>query len=312
MSAPPQTRTSGRPWRRGGTLAGRQRRDGWVMVAPTTAAILALGVFPLVYSLTLSFRRWDLQNRDPAHPFVGFANYADAVADSRIWAAFQNTLLITLVGVGLEFLLGLGLALVLIDELRGKRFVIPLLMLPVMMVPVVVALSWRLLWDAQYGPVNHLLGVVSGRDVTIAWLAEKNTAMVAILTTEIWQWTPFMFLILLAGLAGVNAELYDAAALDGAGWWHALLDITLPALSPVIAVAILFRALDAFKIFDVIFLFTQGGPGTSTETLSWYIYLLGLKSFRLGYAAAVSYLVVIFLTLAATAYAARFLRGEPA
>ena len=280
------------------------------MALPAIVAIAGMGVYPLVYSLTLSFRRWDLQL--PGRPFVGLDNYADALADDRVWAALENTLILSVAGVGLELVLGLGLALVLVDELRGKRFVIPLLMLPVMMVPVVVALSWRLLWEAQYGPVNYFLGLIPGRDGNIGWLSQTDTAMVAILVTEVWQWTPFMFLILLAGLAGVNPDLYDAAALDGAGWWRTLRDITLPAIAPVLAVAVLFRWMDAFKLFDLVFMFTQGGPGTSTETVSWYVYQLGLRFFRMGYAAALSYLVVIFLTVVATIYVSVVMREEPA
>jgi multiple sugar transport system permease protein len=221
-----------------------------------------------------------------------------------------NTVLLVVGGVALQFVLGLGLALVVVDELRGKRFIIPLLMLPVMMVPVVVALGWRILWDSQFGAINHILSFVLRRDVDILWLTNKWTALFAILVTDVWQWTPFMFLILLAGLSSLNPELYEAAALDGAGWWQELREITLPGLAPVIAVAIIFRALDAFKIFDQIFMLTQGQPGTSTETISWYIYQVGYKFFSMGYAAAISYLLVIFLTVAATIYAARFLREE--
>jgi multiple sugar transport system permease protein len=246
----------------------------------------------------------------PERPFVGFANYAEALTDERAWAALRNTLVLSVGGVTLEFLLGLGLALVLIDELRGKRFIIPLLMLPVMMVPVIVGLAWRLLWESQNGPINYFLGLIPGWDRQITWLTQPNTALVAILVTEVWQWTPFMFLILLAGLAGVNPDLYDAAALDGAGWWRTLRDITLPAIAPVLAVVILFRWMDAFKIFDFIWMFTQGGPGTSTESISWYVYQLGLKFFRMGYASAMSYLVVIFLTIVATVYVALALREE--
>jgi multiple sugar transport system permease protein len=221
-----------------------------------------------------------------------------------------NTLLLVIVGTAIQFVLGLGLALVVVDELRGKRFIIPLLMLPVMMVPVVVALGWRLLWDSQYGPINHILSFILRRDVDILWLTQKWPALFAILVTDVWQWTPFMFLILLAGLSSLNPELYEAAALDGAGWWEELREITLPGLAPVIAVAILFRALDAFKIFDQIFMLTQGQPGTSTETISWYIYQVGYKFFNMGYAAAVSYLLLIFLTAVATVYAGRFLSEE--
>jgi multiple sugar transport system permease protein len=279
------------------------------MASPTIGVILALGIFPLLYSLVLSFQRRDLQHPNEDQ-FVGLANYAAALVDPRVLSAMTNTLLLVVVGIAIQFVLGLGLALVVVDELRGKRFIIPLLMLPVMMVPVVVALGWRLLWDSQYGPINQILSIILRRDVDILWLTQKWPALFAVLVTDVWQWTPFMFLILLAGLSSLNPELYEAAALDGAGWWEELREITLPGLAPVIAVAILFRALDAFKIFDQIFMLTQGQPGTSTETISWYIYQVGYKFFNMGYAAAVSYLLLIFLTVVATVYASRFLSEE--
>jgi multiple sugar transport system permease protein len=292
-----------------GSLAAHERRTGWLMTAPTIAAILALGLFPLLYTLALSFQNKNLQQQG-ADAFVGLANYGAALADPRVHVAMINTILLVVVGIAVQFVVGLGLALIVADELRGKRFLIPLLMLPVMMVPVVVALGWRLLWDSQFGPVNHILSAILHRDVDILWLTSKWTAMFAILVTDIWQWTPFMFLIMLAGLSGLNPELYEAAALDGAGWWQQLREITLPGLAPVIAVAILFRALDAFKLFDQIFMLTQGQPGTSTETISWYIYQIGYKFFNMGYASAVSYLLLIFLSIIGTLYATRFLRGE--
>jgi multiple sugar transport system permease protein len=279
------------------------------MVAPTLIAILALSIFPLVYSLTLSFQNRNLQQPN-ADQFVGLKNYAAALADPRVHGAMVNTLLLVVGGILLQLIIGLALALIVIDELRGKRFFIPLLMLPVMMTPVVVALGWRILWDSQYGAINQVLGVLARRDVDILWLTNRWTALFAILVTDVWQWTPFMFLILLAGLSALNPELYEAAALDGAGWWQEFREITLPGLAPVIAVAVIFRALDAFKIFDQIFMLTQGQPGTSTETISWYIYQVGYKFFNMGYAAAVSYLLVIFLTIAATVYVSRFLRED--
>jgi multiple sugar transport system permease protein len=279
------------------------------MAAPTIVVILALGIFPLLYSLVLSFQRRDLQHPNEDQ-WVGLGNYAAALVDPRVLSAMTNTLLLVIVGIAIQFVFGLGLALVVVDELRGKRFIIPLLMLPVMMVPVVVALGWRLLWDSQYGPINQILSIILRRDVDFLWLTQKWPALFAILVTDVWQWTPFMFLILLAGLSSLNPELYEAAALDGAGWWEELREITLPGLAPVIAVAILFRALDAFKIFDQIFMLTQGQPGTATETISWYIYQVGYKFFNLGYAAAVSYLLLIFLTVVATIYAGRFLSEE--
>lgn len=287
-------------------MAGRNRRDGWLLVLPTMILIIGLSIYPLIYSLWLAFHQWDLQT--PGHPLIWFDNFAAAFRDERLWAALQNTVFIVLVGVALEFLLGLGLALLLVDSVKIRRFVLPVFILPVMMVPVVVGLAWRMLWDNQYGAINALIRVFFGDDVNIVWLAHKDTAIFAMIVTQVWQWTPFMFVILLAALTSVNPELYEAAVLDGAGWWHSLIDITLPSIKPIIAVALLFRMLDAFKIFDLVYMFTQGAPGTSTETVSWYIYRLGFQFFRMGYASAISYLVLIFLSIVATAYVSLFLR----
>jgi multiple sugar transport system permease protein len=295
---------------RGPTFATRRRIEGWLLVVPAIILIVGLSIFPLIQSLLLSFQRWDLQSQE--HPFIGLQNYRDALTDPRVWGALQNTGIIVVAAVALEFLLGLGLALLFAGDFKGKRLAMPLLMLPVMVVPIVVGLTWRMLWDNQYGAINQTLSWIAGRDVNILWLAHRDSALFAMVVTDVWQWTPFMFLVLLAGLSSVNPELYEAAALDGAGWWQSLRDVSLPGIARVIAVAIIFRALDAFKIFDLVYMFTQGGPGTSTESISWYIYQLGFKFFRLGYASAVSFLVVILLTILATLYVGRFVRGSEA
>lgn len=276
------------------------------MVAPAVLLILGLGVYPLISAVALSFQKWELQSQD--RPFVGLANYREALADGRVWGSLENTAIFMVSAVTIELVLGFGLALLLVGEFRGKRLVLPLLMLPVMMVPVVVGLTWRTLWDNQYGAINAVLSAIAGEPVNILWLAQKNTAIAAMIVTDVWQWTPFMLLVLLAGLSAVNPDLYEAAALDGAGWWASLRDISLPGIAPVVAVAVLFRAMDAFKVFDLVFMFTQGGPGTSTETASWYIYQLGFKFFRLGYASAVAWLIVIILTVACTIYVRRFVK----
>jgi multiple sugar transport system permease protein len=294
----------------GPSFATKRRFEGWLLVLPALLLILGLSIVPLIQSLLLSFQRWDLQSQE--HPFVGLQNYRDVLLDPRVWAAFQNTGIIVVGAVAVEFLLGLGLALLFVGDFTGKRFAMPLLMLPVMVVPIVVGLTWRMLWDNQYGAINQTLSWIAGYEVNIIWLGHRNTALFAMIVTDVWQWTPFMFLVLLAALSSVNPELYEAASLDGAGWWQALRDVSLPGIARVIAVAILFRALDAFKVFDLVYMFTQGGPGTSTESISWYIYQLGFKFFRLGYASAVSFIVVIIMTIIATLYVARFVRGADA
>jgi multiple sugar transport system permease protein len=309
------------------SLASRRRRDGWLMVLPTVLLILALGIYPLLYSLRLAFYSWNLQ--PPQKGFNGLDNFRDALSDARLWGSLQTTLLIVIVGIALEFLFGLGLALLLVDATTLRRFVLPIFLLPVMMVPIVVGLTWRMLWDNQFGAINTILRKLFDHDlklsllgrswqildkepINIVWLGQTNSAKFAMIVTQVWQWTPFMFLILLAALSSVNPELYEAASLDGAGWFRSLWDITLPGISHIIAVAVLFRMLDAFKIFDLVYMFTQGGPGNSTETISWYIYELGFKFFRMGYASAISYLVLIMLSIAATLYVTAFLREEPA
>lgn len=292
--------------RRGLSLAGRQRRDGWLLVLPALILIIALSVYPLIYSLWLAFHQWDLQT--PGHPLIWLDNFRMALQDDRMWSALRNTGLIVVVGVGFEFLLGLGLALLLVDSPILKRFVLPIFILPVMMVPIVVGLAWRMMWDNQFGAVNAAIRFFFGNDVNIIWLGQTDTAIIAMIVTQVWQWTPFMFIILLAALSSVNPELLEAAVLDGANWWHSLIDITLPSIRHIIAVALLFRGLDAFKIFDLVYMFTRGGPGTSTETVSWYIYQLGFQFFRMGYASAISYLILIMLSIVATLYVARFVR----
>ena len=247
-----------RSWR-SPSFAGRRRREGWLLAFPAILIVLALAVYPLVYSLWLAFHQWDLQT--PGHPFVGLDNFRTAVQDDRVWMALKNTGVIVTVGIFFEFLLGLGLALLLVDTVHIRRILLPIVMLPVTMVPIVVGLTWRMMWDNQYGVVNALLRIPFGDDLNIIWLGQTRTAIIAMIVTQVWQWTPFMFLIMLAALSSVNPDLYEASALDGAGWWRQLLDITLPAIKGIIAVAVLFRALDAFKIFDLVYMFTQGGPG---------------------------------------------------
>jgi multiple sugar transport system permease protein len=270
----------------------------YIFVLPTVIMLLAIGLFPLLYSLGISFLQWDLQR--PGRRFIWFKNYSDALTDDRLWEALGHTLILIVVAVLAELILGLILAQTLNGPLPGKRFIIPLLLLPVVMAPLIVGYTWRMLWDTQYGPINQVLGWLLQRPVELVWLANPRTVYPAILLTEIWQWTPFMFLILLAGLSSINPELREAAALDGASGWQTFRHVTLPLIRPVMIIAILFRALDVFKLFDIVFALTGGGPGSQTETASLYVYILGFKNFRLGYTAAMSYILLVVVSVAIT------------
>ena len=280
------------------------RLSKYAMVAPSVVLIVSLTIFPILYLLWISLLDWDLQRAGRA--FVGLANYAGALQDRRMWEALAHTLLIMVVAVTAELVLGLVLAEVLAGALPGKRVVIPLLILPVIMSPIVAGYGWRMLWDTQYGPINQLLGWLLGRPVTLVWLINSKTVYFSLIVTEVWQWTPFMFLALLAGLVAISPEIHEAAAIDGAGRWQRFWQITLPLIRPLMLVALLIRALDVFKIFDTVFSLTFGGPGTFTETITLYVYLLGFRNFRLGYTAAMAVLVLALVSLATTALLRRF------
>jgi len=280
------------------------RLSKYAMVAPAVVLIVSLTIFPVLYLLWISLLDWDLQRAGRA--FVGLANYAGALQDRRMWEALAHTLLIMVVAVTAELVLGLVLAEVLAGPLPGKRVVIPLLILPVIMSPIVAGYGWRMLWDTQYGPINQLLGWLLGRPVTLVWLINSKTVYFSLIVTEVWQWTPFMFLALLAGLVAISPEIHEAAAIDGAGRWQRFWQITLPLVRPLMLVALLIRALDVFKIFDTVFSLTFGGPGTFTETITLYVYLLGFRNFRLGYTAAMAVLVLALVSLATTVLLRRF------
>lgn len=285
----PKTETGG---------SSRKRLTPWLFVAPCLVVIVLVTIFPLFYSLGLSTIKWEIALTEK--PFIGLGNYIALVHDARFLHSILITLIVVVVGVGTELVLGFTLAQILLEEMRGKRIIVAALLLPVMVMPVVVGYTWRLLWDAQYGPINQIIGWIIGRPFTFTWLAQTPTAMFVILVTEIWQWTPFMFLVFLSGLAVLDPEVFEAADIDGASGWDKLWHLTVPLLRPIIIVALLIRGLDALKFFDLIFTLTGGGPGNSTETISFFIYQTGYQFFRLGYGAAASFILLILLVVLLT------------
>lgn len=282
----------------GNRRSGQKRVTLWLFVAPCLIIILVVTIFPTVYSLGLSFFKWEVILKDK--PFIGLGNYIQLFKDARFVHSTLITAIVVVVGVGLELVLGFSLAQVLAGDIKGKRIIVAALLLPVMVMPVVVGYTWRLLWDAQYGPINQIIGWIIGRPFHYTWLSNPSTAMFAILVTEIWQWTPFMFLVVLSGLAALDPELFEAADIDGASGWDKLWHLTIPLMRPILIVAVLIRGLDALKFFDIIFTLTGGAPGTSTETLSFYIYQTGYQFFRLGYGAAGSFVLLIVLAILLT------------
>jgi multiple sugar transport system permease protein len=279
----------------------------WLMVLPAVAALLAVTVYPLVYSLRESFYRIEL-TFSPTPEWVGFKNYVDALTnDPRFWPAMGRSLYLVAFGVVIELALGFGLA-VLLNRLGPLRtLVTALLLVPVMIAPVAVAIEGVVIFNNSWGPLNYLLSRI-GVDGPV-WLGDRSVALNTILLADVWQWTPFVAIIMAAGLRTLPEDVYEAASVDGAGRWQQFRTLTLPLLQPLIIVTVLIRAMDIFKTFDTIFVMTGGGPGSATETASFYTYLQGLRFFSFGYAAAISYIQLIIITVVATILVRRIRKG---
>jgi len=280
------------------------------MVLPAVGVLLAITVFPLVYTLRLTVMSWELTTSFPAQ-FVGFQNFVRALSqDPRFWNAMMNTGVLVVVGVGLQTLIGTGLALEVHRLGRLRTPVLSLLMIPVMIAPVIAGFQFRMIYNDQFGPLNFLLDqATGGRFHGYAWLADPHVALGAVMFTDVWQWTPFMTLVVLAGLQAIPAELLEVAEVDGATGPQTLWRVTLPLLLPVIVIGILVRVMDTFKLFDIVYQLTAGGPGNVTETIAYYTYLQGFKFFSLGYTAALAFIQLAVITLIAQVFLRYLKRG---
>jgi multiple sugar transport system permease protein len=287
VSAP--TRVTAQPRRLG------ERGFKYLLVAPSIVVLLLIGVFPLVYLLVVSFQGITMTETDTG--FVGLRNYSMLFQDSRLWQALLHTVIFTAIALPIELILGLLLAQLFLDQLPGRPIFIALLVLPVVVSPIVSGATWSLMFDHRFGPINQIIGWIVGRETILLWTINPDLVYPAIIAAEVWQWTPFMFLLLLAALANVDASQLEAAAIDGAGYWRMFLRIVLPAIWPVMAIAILIRGLDLFRLFDIIWALTKGGPGTRTESISTFTYVKGFQQFETSYTAAVALLIIALLSV---------------
>jgi len=275
-----------------------ERNFRYLLVAPAIFLLLLIGVFPLIYLLLVSFQ--GITMTETSTDFIGADNFRQLFADKRLWQALLHTVILTAIALPIELLLGLAMAQLFLDRLPGRAIFIALLMLPVVVSPIVSGATWSLMFDHRFGPINQIIGWLLGAETTLLWTINPKLVYPAIVAAEVWQWTPFMFLLLLAALAGVDRSQLEAAAIDGASWWRTFFKIVLPAIRPVMTIAILIRGLDLFRLFDIVWALTKGGPGTMTETISMFAYIKGFQQFETSYTAAVALLVIV-LGCAATA-----------
>ena len=268
------------------------RHQRWLFPAPAVIFVLLMMIFPLSFTLWNSFSGWSLTAGRP-NTFIGPQNYFAILADARFWNAVWNTLYFTALAITVELVLGVAIALLLdAKDYRGKRVVTSILLLPMMATPVAVAMVWLLMFEPTAGVINYALGEL-GLPKPL-WIAGSNSVIPSLVLVDVWEWTPLITLIVLAGLAGLPSEPFEAARVDGASYWQILRRVTLPMLLPTISVAGLLRFIDCIKTFDIIYGMTGGGPGFSSETLNIYAYNQAFYYFNFGYASA---LLVIFFTI---------------
>ncbi|MGQ9734238.1 MAG: carbohydrate ABC transporter permease [Candidatus Bipolaricaulia bacterium] len=286
------------------TLSGwfSGRYAGRAFLAPTVILLLLLTIFPFLFALFLAFGKVSVLG--PLHiSFQGGQNWVRLIHDERFWNSLAVTIKIAGLATVLEYLLGLGLALLLNQKIPGRGFFRMIYLMPMMLAPIAVGYLWRMMFGPAYGPIN---GILTRLGLPMQeWLTNSQTAIWAVIMTDVWQWTPFVLLILFAGIQAIPDELIEAARVDGAKSWQLFLYVLFPLLAPASIAAILLRLIEAFKIVDIIYILTTGGPGISTESLTLYAYSVGLRAFDLAYGSTLAF--SLFLTVLVVSFL--FVRG---
>ena len=272
----------------------------YLFVAPAVGILVFTCLYPVIKGFELSFYDWSLGTPISSRKYIGWENFAWAWQDPALFNSIKVTLVFTACSVLAELFLGLAIAFLLEKGIRGIAIFRTIFIVPTMIAPVVVGLLWRYLFDANFGLINYLVRLV-GFEPKV-WLGTPGLAMPAVIITDIWQWTPFMFILFLAGLQSLPKDPVEAAEVDGASGWQVIRLVKLPLLAPVIWVAVILRIIDAFRSLEVMFIMTFGGPGRETEVLSLNIYKTAFMSQRLGLAAVNAIFLLAFILVLSVAF----------
>ncbi|NPV53376.1 MAG: sugar ABC transporter permease [Firmicutes bacterium] len=279
------------------------------LILPSILVIFPLIIYPIFSSLHLSFFTKELTNPFIGTPFVGLRNYIDILRDAAFWSSFWKTVYFTVVSISLEVVLGVAVSLLLNEKFAGRGVLRSLILVPWALPVTVNGIMWKWILNSSYGALNSLLyqlGLISSYR---AWLSEPFMAMNMAIVAEVWKVTPLVVLLLLAALQTIPHQLYEAATVDGASAWRKFRHITLPLLQPTILIILVLRTLDAFKVFDLIFVMTRGGPANGTMVLSYFTYIRAFRFLNFGQGAALSYVITLFIGLIALLYT-RVMRSD--
>jgi multiple sugar transport system permease protein len=281
--------------------AAMQDRVKYLFIWPAFLVVLVVSLFPLIYALTVSFQTVRIVPPTPPR-FVGLENYAEIATSARFWGSIWTTAIITFVSVAFQYALGFAIALALHHNVPGTALYRVTFLLPMFLAPVGVALIARMIFHPYLGPVNDLMGTLGF--AYVPFLTEAWPAIMVLAVIDIWQWTPFVTLLMLAGLQGLPQEVFEAARVDNIGAWRRFWGITFPMLLPLSVAVIFIRLIEGFKIIDTVFVLTGGGPGTATETLTLFAYNEGFKKFNLGLTSALSFMFLFVVIIFGTVYLA--------
>jgi len=284
------------------TITKKLKADPYFwLLAPLLLYVVLIAIYPLFFSFRISLFNYRLTDPNQIQTFIGLENYFRAFKDPIVLISLTNTLIFVAGTVSIELLLGLGLALLFSPETKLAQFVRSFLLIPMALPPLVVGLIWKSLYNADFGVIPYYLkqlGVNVGRGP----LGEISTAMPAVILVDIWQWTPLLMVIFLAGLKSLPQEPYEAAYVDGSSRWQSFIYLTLPLLKPTFLIAFLLRTVQSFKVFDTIYATTSGGPGSATTVLNFHIYTVGLTFFDMGYASALANILLLVVTSLSIVY----------
>ena len=286
----------------------RVRRDSfyYVIFAPAFLVIVFLTIYPVVSVLTNSLFDYNFLYADKE--FIGLENFTKIVGESIFQTAFLNTVIFSLTATTIEATLGVVLALLFYGRFAGKRMTMIAVIFPMMLSTMVICAIWKTMYHHDIGVLNYLIKTVGMQPV--GWLTSKEVALFSVMIVDIWQWTPFAFLIVQAGLNSIPPELFEAASIDGAGYFRTLFHVTIPVLFSQILMVFLLRTIDTFRIFDKVYALTQGGPGNATETVSYFVYREGFSFFNIGRASAASVYVLLVISVIAAGYIRNILKRE--
>jgi multiple sugar transport system permease protein len=266
-----------------------------ILLTPAIGALLILTIYPLVYGLRLSLIDYDLLSAIATGEWNWFQNYIDLFQSKEFWHAVKITFQYLFLAVGLEFLLGMSLAILLSQKLPGVNLARTVIISAMVMTPVIVGTAWRLMYNPGWGLINYILAKLGIGE--FPFLSETSTVLYALVVVDVWQWTPLVMLILLAGLQSMPVEPFEAALVDGASqpqiFWH----LTLPLLKPAISIALLIRTMDCFRTFDIIYAMTGGGPGTASQNIMLLSYYTGLEFFHISAATAMAVVSLVMITI---------------